>query len=324
MGKTQHRVLITGAGGFIGSKLVQMLATQQPKIYCLATARRPIDLPAGENLAFAELDIRDAAQAETLMREHRITSVVHLASVVTPKLGMTRATMHAIDVGGTQAMLDASLAAGVGQFIVTTSAASYGYHADNPVPLTEDDALRGNEEFAYADHKRQIEALLTGYRRRHPQLRQLLFRPGFVLGYDCDNQITNLFKKRAVFGVRGASSPFTIIWDDDVCACLVQGIMENKAGIYNLTGDGFITLHDIANILGKPYISVPAGLIQIALFVGKQFGLTEYGPEQLNFLRYRPVLSNQRLKEEFGYQPARSSRECFVDYARHAGLIKPR
>lgn len=39
--------------------------------------------------------------------------------------------------------------------------------------------------------------------------------------------------------------------------------------------------------------------------------LTQYGPEQLDFLRYRPVLDNRRLKEDFGYTPAKTSREAF-------------
>jgi UDP-glucose 4-epimerase len=43
----------------------------------------------------------------------------------------------------------------------------------------------------------------------------------------------------------------------------------------------------------------------------KALHLTQYGPEQLNFLRYRPVLANRRLKEEFGYVPRKTSVEVF-------------
>jgi UDP-glucose 4-epimerase len=31
----------------------------------------------------------------------------------------------------------------------------------------------------------------------------------------------------------------------------------------------------------------------------------------VDFLRYRPVLSNRRLKEEFGYTPAKTTTETF-------------
>jgi UDP-glucose 4-epimerase len=60
-------------------------------------------------------------------------------------------------------------------------------------------------------------------------------------------------------------------------------------------------------------LSLPAWVIASALRILKTLGLTQYGPEQVNFLRYRPVLDNRRLKEEFGYTPAKSSAAVF-DY----------
>jgi UDP-glucose 4-epimerase len=40
----------------------------------------------------------------------------------------------------------------------------------------------------------------------------------------------------------------------------------------------------------------------------------------LDFLRYRPVLANRRLKEEFGYQPRYSSREAFMAFLTAQGM----
>ena len=40
--------------------------------------------------------------------------------------------------------------------------------------------------------------------------------------------------------------------------------------------------------------------------------LSRYGREQVDFLRYRPVLDNPRLKEEFGYVPQPTSAEVFA------------
>ena len=56
-------------------------------------------------------------------------------------------------------------------------------------------------------------------------------------------------------------------------------------------------------------------LVVVALFpfLQRDWGLTDtqYGPEQVNFLRYRPVLSNRRLKEVFGYTPQKTTSEVF-------------
>ena len=52
----------------------------------------------------------------------------------------------------------------------------------------------------------------------------------------------------------------------------------------------------------------------------KRIGVSQYGPEQVRFLRYRPVLANDRLKNEFGYFPRKTSREVFQHYLQSRAL----
>ena len=70
-------------------------------------------------------------------------------------------------------------------------------------------------------------------------------------------------------------------------------------------------MSEIAAAVGKRIVEIPAWLIRGVLAVLHPIGLSQYGPEQVDFLRYRPVLSNDRLKSEFGYKPRKSSREAF-------------
>ncbi|MCA9544021.1 MAG: hypothetical protein KC613_06505, partial [Myxococcales bacterium] len=193
--------------------------------------------------------------------------------------------------------------------------AAYGYHADNAPLLTEGCPLRGNEEFAYSRHKRLVEEMLADYRARHPELAQLVFRPGTILGETVRNQITALFEKPVVMGLSDAATPFNFIWDQDVVAALVAGARGDKAGIYNLIGDGVMTLREIAVALGKPYVAVPSRVIGAALTALKRLGRAPYGPEQVRFLKYRPVMGNDALKREFGFRPRKTSREVFAVYA---------
>ena len=57
-----------------------------------------------------------------------------------------------------------------------------------------------------------------------------------------------------------------------------------------------------------------------ALALAKPLGLTQYGPEQVRFLQYRPVLDNGALKADFGYTPELTSAEVFDLWRRQAGL----
>ena len=314
MASNSRSVLVTGGSGFIGSQFVAALAADRGDVETLVSldVRHVPENERLQGVVYATGDIRGPEVAE-LLREHAVDTVVHLAAIVTPGKETSPELLYSIDVGGTGNVLAACLAAGVRRFIVTSSGAAYGYYADNAQPLSEDDPIRGNPEFAYSDHKRLVEEMLARYREEHPELEQLIFRPGTVLGANANNQITALFEKAVVIGVRGSDTPFVFIWDEDVVACLMIGVQDGRSGIYNLAGDGVMTLAEIAAAVGKRMVSIPAWLIRGVLAVLHPIGLSQYGPEQVDFLRYRPVLSNALLQSEFGYKPRKSSRETF-DY----------
>ena len=314
------RVLVTGAAGYLGSQLVAALAgdARRPAAVVAMDVR---EVPREKRLAevdYATADIR-APDLATMLRRHAVDTVVHLASIVTPGRNSRREFEYSVDVLGTRNLLDACLAAGVIRIIVSSSGAAYGYHADNPVWITEDAPVRGNEEFAYSWHKRLVEEMLADYRARAPQLRQVVFRIGTILGETVRNQITDLFEKPRLIAIRGSDSPFVFIWDQDVVGCMLEAVYSDKTGVYNVAGDGALGIREIAARLGKRCVVFPAWLLQAALALLKALGLTQYGPEQVNFLRYRPVLDNRRLKEVFGYVPRKTSAEVFEFYlAAHA------
>ncbi len=322
-----RRVLVTGAAGYLGHSVVQSLAGRAARdgspACVVATDVR--EVPSSQQLPGVEyqrFDVRDAGLAEVLSR-HRIDTVVHLAAIVTPGPASNRELEYAVDVLGTRNVLEACVAAGVRRIIVTSSGAAYGYHADNPAWLTEDDPVRGNEEFAYSHHKRLVEEMLARYRVSHPALEQVVFRVGTILGESTRNQITALFERPRLLAIRGSASPFVFIWDRDVAGAVEHAIFDGPPGVYNVAGDGALSIQEIAARLGKRCISLPAGLLRALLAVLHPLRLSRYGPEQVNFLRYRPVLDNRRLKEVFGYVPRLGSAEVFELFRKARGLGPP-
>ena len=145
------------------------------------------------------------------------------------------------------------------------------------------------------------------YRREHPELRQVVFRVGTILGETTRNQITALFDKPRLIALRGARSPFVFIWDQDVVGAIEHALRTGAAGIYNVAGDGALSIQEIASRLGKRCLTLPPSVLRAVLAMLHPLGLTRYGPEQVDFLRYRPVLDNRRLKEELGYVPRKTS-----------------
>ncbi len=301
-----RRVLVTGAAGYIGRQVAEQLVRDGHQV--IGTDVRPVpDAPFEARV----LDIRDPALA-ALCRDERVEAVVHLAAVL--EGGRDRARDFDIDVNGTRNVLAACEAAGVRHLTVSSSGAAYGYHADSPRWITEDAPLRGNAAFAYADHKRQVEALLADWAPAHPATGVLVLRICTVLGPTTRNQITALFDRPRLLHVAGGDDRFVFVADDDLVACIAQGVSTQVTGAFNVAGDGALTVHELAAMLGKPVRTLPAWLLQAALGVGRALGLSRYGPEQVDFLRYRPVLSNAKLKAQFPFTPTRSSRQAFERY----------
>jgi UDP-glucose 4-epimerase len=307
-------VLVTGASGMVGRQVVARLAAEGDAVVAV-DLREPPDEARIPGVHYERGDVREPG-LEKLLERHAVDAVVHLAAIVTPGPDSSRELEYAVDVLGTSRVLAACAHADVGQIIYTSSGAAYGYHADNPVPLRESDPLRGNEVFAYAWHKRLAEQELARAREEHPQLAQLVFRVGTILGEGVASPISALFERPVVVGVAGSDAPFVLIWDEDVAAAIIKGIRERRAGVYNLAGDGAITLPEIARRLGKPYLPLPSVVLAGALRALHALRLSARGAEQVDFLRYRPVLCNDALKRDFGFTPRFTSEECFEHYRR--------
>ena len=306
-----RRVLVTGAAGFLGQGLIAQLARQGDCEAVIAVDVR--EVPEAQRLSgitYLAQDVRDPALVNTVAT-HGIDTLVHLAAIVTPGKDANRAFEYSVDVEGTRNVLQACVAHGVQHIVVSSSGAAYGYHDDNPAWLTEDMPLRGNESFAYSHHKRLVEEMLAQFRQTHPQLQQTVLRIGTILGERVNNQITALFEKSRLLAVQGSDSPFVFIWDEDVTGAIVHALSgQAPSGCFNLAGDGALTIFEIAQRLNKRTRVLPAWLLKTALWLGSRLGLSRYGPEQLDFLRYRPVLLNTELKTHFGFTPQKTSAQA--------------
>jgi len=312
-GRDERRILVTGACGPVGRHVVERLAGTARVVALDAT--RPLPEPRRDGVLSLQADLGEAVVSK-ILTEHDIDTVVHVAGAVPGGPGGDRDRDYELDVLGTRAVLGACLRAGVTQLVYASSADVYGYHADNPRVFHESDPLRGNEAIPCAWHKRLAEVELATRREAHPELGQLVFRLGVVLGDGLSSPVTALFEEPVVLGVAGAESPFAFVWDEDVADCIVKGVRERRTGVFNLCGDGVLTLSDIAQRLGKPCWRLPAPLLAGALGLLRGLGVSSAVAERVAYLRYRPVPSNGALKTDFGFKPGFDSESCFEEYRR--------
>jgi UDP-glucose 4-epimerase len=301
-------VLVTGGSGYLGSLVVTRLVARGVPVvgFDVRPPRQRVD-----GVTHVTGDLRTADLA-ALFREHAVSAVVHLAAIVEPPRGMSEQDLEDIEVGGTQRVVDACVAAGVEHLTVTSSGAAYGFHPRNDGHLlTEDESTPGSPEFAYSRHKAAVERIVERARRLHPPLGILLLRPGTIIGAGTDNQITALFTGRVLMTLRETDGPFVFVWDEDVAAIVVEGVLRRRTGTYNVAGDGVMTMRDIAAVEGKRLVRLPAEAVRRGLAVASRFGIGRYGPEQVRFLLHRPVLDNARLRRDFPGLPTKTTREAY-------------
>ena len=307
------RILITGAAGYIGSRLARFLA-EKPEVEHVAgvDVRVPLSLP--DKFAFAEHDVRDSM--ESILKEHAIDTVVHAAFVLTPI--HDTALMEDININGTRSVLESCRAAGISQILYLSSATAYGFHPDNQCPLTEESPLRGNEDFTYSKSKRIIEGIVGDFADRNPGITVTVVRPCNVVGPGFDNPVSHHFEGWIVVLPKDVK-PLQFVHEDDLIEIIYRLLDKKASGAFNVTADGTVKPGEMVRMLGNIPVFLPYRLLNFlnrtAWFLRLRF-LTEFPSPAMDMLRYSWDVSCDKLIATIGYRCRYTSRQAFEDYAR--------
>ena len=150
------------------------------------------------------MDVRDRDAVRGALERARADALVHLAFILNPS--HDEALMYDVDVNGTHNVLEAAAAAGTSQVLVTSSSTAYGAFPDNPVPLTEDDPVRGVSAFSYARDKTESDRICQLWAARYPDRTMTIVRPCIVFGPNVDNYLVRLWTKQPFAADVGARS----------------------------------------------------------------------------------------------------------------------
>jgi UDP-glucose 4-epimerase len=130
------RIVVTGGAGFIGSHLVERLASRNEVTVLDVVPRGKASNLAGvrDGIAYVEGDVRKQEDLERAFRGSEV--VFHLAALISPAQSLAEPELfNEVNTHGTLAVLRAAKAAGVRRVVFTSSCAVYGA---NPPPLRED------------------------------------------------------------------------------------------------------------------------------------------------------------------------------------------
>jgi nucleoside-diphosphate-sugar epimerase len=170
------RVLVTGATGPFGRAVSRRSIALGHDV--TAMARRAPSNPV-PGVDFVAGDIQDAAAVRSAVAGS--DAVVHLAWVVAPL--KSEAETAAINLGGTQNVLDAMTHRGCSRLVFSASVLAYGAVPGHP-PLLREDERQPEPEHFYAAHKKAAEDMILA---AVPD--SVLVRAGIIAGRDVDNLI---------------------------------------------------------------------------------------------------------------------------------------
>jgi UDP-glucose 4-epimerase len=312
------RYLVTGGSGYIGSRLVEQLSHRgDVERIVIADIRPPASFrPKAQ---FEQLDVTDKARVGELVTREKPDVLVHLAFLLNPIHDQDR--MYEVDVGGTQNVLEAAEAAGVQQVLVTSSATAYGAFPDNPVPITEEQTVRGVPDFEYARDKAECDRLCQLWALRNPDRVMTIVRPCIVLGPNVNNYIVRLWTEQPFqLDVGGGDTPMQFVHEDDLVDGLMLLMDGRHSGAFNVGGDGTLTINELGDIIGAKRRKLPLGVAWKLGGLMWKLRQSETPPGNLHFALHPWVVSNDKLKG-VGWKPRYSTREAFEIAMRANGKL---
>jgi len=300
------KAFVTGAAGFIGSRLVDALLRNNWDVSVLVHKRTP---SLEEKCRLVQGDITDS---KNLLKIPAGTDVVfHLAAALGASL-MGREGFQQVNAGGTDNVITAARRAGVKRVIHFSSAGvlgavNAGETADEDYPLKPkniyDETKLGGEHIAlrYAEDGMDV----------------VVIRPGWVYGPG-DRRTFKLIKaistKRFILVTKGEKWQTPVYIDD-----LIQGIFlcveKGKSGdIYNVAGNEILTVRQITEIIAAsagtriPRFCLPLLPVKVAAWsMEKAFRLIKKEAPlttgKLAFFIHPKPLNIMKAEQALGYSP---------------------
>ena len=311
-------VLVTGASGFLGGRLTQMLLDRGEHVVVLARPTSDLRHLPQEALASGRLLVArgDLGNAEALREAVQgVSTVFHCAACSTDWAPL--ATYEAANVLGTDHLVTAARRAETLQrFVHVSTTDVYGYPE---VPCAEDHPVV-DAGLPYNRTKSLAEAIVWQARAEHG-LPVTVLRPATIYGprgKDFTVEIATMLRQRMMATVDGGSAPGGFVYVDTVAQAMIDAaaVPATEGQAYNIAEGTGITWAEYLKVFSEqlgtkvPWIDLP---FSAAMAVARACEL----PHRLLPLKGRPLLTRhavyllgrnqefpiEKARAEFGFAP---------------------
>ena len=165
-----------------------------------------------------------------------------------------------------------------------------------------------------------MDRMAQEFMKQHPEIQVIILRGSIVVGAHTQNIVSKMTEWPWhsfpwMFQVGGADPPLQFLSEEDISEILYRAVKSEARGVFNCGGEGAVRLTELARIMGKSPLPVPAPLLYAGTGLLWALGLAPFPSGILDMIRYPWVADTTRLKTVFGYTPRHTSRQALETFA---------
>jgi UDP-glucose 4-epimerase len=309
-------VLITGASRYLGAHLAAQLVADPTIARVIgidSEQPRKADLQRLGRTEFVRADIRNPLIAK-LIAQAQVDTVVH-TPLLGPVRGVAGQPAKELSVVGTMQLLAAcQKSETVNRVVVRSTTAVYGSSPQDPAVFTEDMHAIGYAATGYAREAVEIEGYVRGFMRRRPDMTVTILRFASLIGPSIDVPIGRLLAMPIVPSSLGFDPRLQLLHESDAVEVLRMASVGDHPGVFNVAGEGVMTLSQVVRRAGRLRLPVPAPAISIVGEIVRNSGIGEVSAEGASFLNFGRAVDTTRLRTRFGYQPSYTTEQALDSY----------
>jgi nucleoside-diphosphate-sugar epimerase len=314
------RVVITGATGNVGSRVLAALEADERVTSVVAVARRP-PRPPDDEAPKTSWVAADVAVDDLTATFQGAAALVHLAWTFHP----TRHEVQTwrVNVLGTLRTVDAALAAGVRTVLYASSVGAYS-PAASTAPVDERWPTHALPTAAYGRQKSYLERAFDALEPRHPETRFVRLRSSFVFQRPAAAEQRRIFAGPFVAGwlLRPGLIPrlplprglrLQAVHASDLAEAYRLALHCPVSGPFNVAADPVLDADALAALLGTKRLTVGPRVVRAALATAWHARLVPTEPGLLELALSLPVMDTTRARTELGWRPAVSAGDAVAE-----------
>ncbi len=210
--------------------------------------------------------------------------------------------------------------------VLVSSAMVYGAWANNPIPLTEDAAMRPDVEFAYARQLGAVEQMVDEWRLADAQRTVTVLRPVISMAADGTSGIASALAAGMGQRMGEDDPPAQFLHLDDLATAVVLSAEQRLDGVFNVAPDGWVAGERVRALAGAvPRVKLPDRVSEVVTNLRWRFQRGPIPPGLRSYTKSPWLVANDRLKA-VGWQPSVTNEQAYVEgtEAKWWTLISPK